>query len=61
MIQELARFASVIVVSIWGSVYIGSLTLPFWRQRNYRGAIGIAILAFITLLLPPLITLYAYQ
>lgn len=35
------------LVSLWLLVYSGSLVRWLWQQRNYRGAVGLAILASI--------------
>lgn len=33
------------VISLWVLVYSGSVVRWLWQQRNYRGAVGLAILA----------------
>jgi hypothetical protein len=45
------------VLSLWAGVYIGSLAPRLWKQKNYRGAAGTAILAGLTIILPVAFTL----
>lgn len=58
MIVQAFKLFLLCVISLWGCVYVGSLTPKLWRQKNYRGAIGVGIMACLTLVLPTLITLY---
>jgi hypothetical protein len=57
MIIQVAKIVIMGIVSLWGSIYIGSLTPTLWKQKNYRGAVGVAILAGLTLVLPLAISL----
>ncbi|MNW11243.1 hypothetical protein D3C71_2086460 [compost metagenome] len=61
MIQQIAKFGILAAISLWSSVYVGSLAPQLWRQRNYRGAVGVAVLACLTLILPTLLTLYSEE
>lgn len=56
MIQFIVHYGVMAAVSIWGSVYVGSLAPQLWRQQNFRGAIGVTMLACMTLILPTLLT-----
>ncbi|GGG13428.1 hypothetical protein GCM10010916_32940 [Paenibacillus abyssi] len=58
MIQTITNYGFVILGSIWGTVYTGSLIPKLWQQKNYRGAIGMTVLACCTLILPTLMTWY---
>lgn len=57
MMEEIVQFAGLAAVSIWGCVYVGSLVPQLWRRQNYRGAIGVGVLAGLTLILPILLSL----
>lgn len=57
MIIPIAKTGLLMAVSLWASFYIGSLTPQLWRQKNYRGAVGVATLACLTLSMPLTITL----
>lgn len=59
MIQDISQFGLLAAASLWSSVYVGSLAPQLWRQRNYRGAVGVVVLACLTLILPTLLTLYS--
>ncbi|RKP55031.1 hypothetical protein D7Z26_07315 [Cohnella endophytica] len=52
MIIQIAKIGLLAVISLWASFYIGSLTPQLWRQKNYRGSVGIAVLACLTFILP---------
>ncbi|MBY3620749.1 hypothetical protein HGO21_14430 [Acinetobacter sp. CUI P1] len=52
MTIQVMKILILAIVSLWGSIYIGSLTPTLWKQKNYRGAVGTAILAGLTLFLP---------
>ncbi|MEK5396979.1 hypothetical protein [Paenibacillus sp. FSL K6-2859] len=52
MIIQVMKIVILWIISLWGSIYIGSLTPTLWKQKNYRGAVGAAILAGLTLFLP---------
>lgn len=58
MMEQIAKWVLIAIVSTWASVYVGSLAPQLWRQRNYRGAIGVVILASIVLVLPIVLSIY---
>lgn len=55
MSSHVVMFTILGLFSIWGCVYVGSLAPKLWKQKNYRGAIGVSILAGFTLIVPVLI------
>jgi len=52
MIEEFFKWVLAAVTSIWGCVYVGSLVPKLWEQENYRGALGLGLLAGVILLFP---------
>ncbi|CDN41124.1 MULTISPECIES: hypothetical protein [Paenibacillus] len=56
MTQNL-KIAFIALLSIWASLYVGVLIPSLWRQKNFRGAIIIAILSASALTMPVAITL----
>ncbi|WDQ32005.1 hypothetical protein PTQ21_27040 [Paenibacillus marchantiae] len=57
MTAVIAKLFILGVLSMWAGVYIGSLAPRLWKQKNYRGAAGTAILAGLTMVLPVVFTL----
>ncbi|ANA82646.1 hypothetical protein PVOR_19609 [Paenibacillus vortex V453] len=57
MMLQIAKLTLVGIFSLWAAFYVGSLTPQLWRQKNYRGAIGAAVLAGMTMVVPVLFTL----
>ncbi|MGG1638586.1 hypothetical protein MHH56_12085 [Paenibacillus sp. FSL K6-3182] len=55
MSKHVVLFTILGLFSIWGCVYVGSLAPSLWKQKNFRGAIGVSILAGITLVVPVLV------
>lgn len=49
------RLIAMAAVSVWATIYTGSLSLALWKRRNYRGSIGVALLALCTLVFPTVI------
>lgn len=48
------RMLLTVAVSAWACVYTGSVAWALWRQQQFRGAVGMAILALVVLVMPPL-------
>lgn len=57
MTAVIAKLFILGVLSLWASIYIGSLAPRLWKQKNYRGAAGTAILAGLTMVLPLVFTI----
>lgn len=55
------RMAGIILVSLWAGVYTGALALALWRRKQYRGAVGTALIATLVLILPGLVEFYKKQ
>lgn len=41
--------------STWACIYTLSLARALWKQANYRGAVGVGLLAILVLVVPFLI------
>lgn len=52
------RLAVVVALSIWAAIYTSSLAYLMWQQKNYRGGVGVALIALTVLILPGLVQLY---
>lgn len=57
MMQAAGYFLVMAFFSMWGALYIGSLAPRLWSEHNYRGAIGVSIIAIVTFVAPALFTL----
>ncbi|SEK96436.1 hypothetical protein [Paenibacillus sp. OK003] len=57
MTAVIAKLFILGILSLWAGIYIGSLAPTLWKQKNYRGAAGTAILAGLTMVLPVVFTL----
>ncbi|NIK76480.1 hypothetical protein FHS15_001605 [Paenibacillus castaneae] len=55
MNKQILMYTALAFFSLWGSVYVGSLAPQLWKQSNYRGAVGVVILAGFTLVIPILL------
>lgn len=45
----------IVVLSVWGAVYAGSVGVQLLQQRNYRGGIGASVLSLLVLIVPPMV------
>lgn len=61
MIFQIAKITMIGIFSLWAGFYVGNLIPQLWRQKNYRGAVGAAMLSGLTMVLPVMFSLLNEQ